>query len=64
MKVNELKSLMVLHGYTQEKLAKELNMATNTFNRKLNNGEFGLEEAKKMVKLLSIKDPNSIFFDF
>ncbi len=63
MKTNELKSLMVLHGYTQEKLAKELNMATNTFNRKLNNGEFGLNEAKKMVKLLSIKDPNSIFFD-
>lgn len=63
MKINELKSLMVLHGYTQAKLAKELNMSTNTFNRKLNNGEFGLEEAKKMVKLLSIKDPNGIFFD-
>lgn len=63
MKTNELKSLMVLHGYTQEKLAKELNMATNTLNRKLNNGEFGLEEAKKIVKLLDIDDPNSIFFD-
>lgn len=63
MKTNELKSLMVLHGYTQESMAKELNMATNTFNRKLNNGEFGLDEAKKIVKLLNIDNPNYIFFD-
>ena len=43
----EVKAKMTLKGYTQEYMAKRLDMATNTFNRKLNTGDFGINDAKK-----------------
>ncbi len=46
--------------YTQEQLAKELDINTSTLNVKLNNQSFFTqEEIKKIVELLDIK-PNEI----
>lgn len=56
----EIKSKMTLKNITQQNMADELGMALNTFNRKLNTGDFGLEDAKIMAKVLDIKDAKDI----
>ena len=56
----EVKAIMTLKEYTQEYMAKRLDMATNTFNRKLNTGDFGLDDAKKIAEILEITDPVDI----
>lgn len=61
MKVNELKAYMTRKGYTQEEMAKKLNMSKNTFNKKLNNAKFGCDEAIKLSEILEITDPADIF---
>ena len=65
MLTNEVKAIMTLKEYTQKYMAEQLGMATNTFNRKLNTGDFGLDDAKKLAKILDIEDPvdvKRIFF--
>lgn len=56
----EIKSRMTLKNKTQEQMAEELGMAKNTFNKKLNAGDFGLEDAKIIAKVLDIKDAEDI----
>ena len=56
----EIKSRMTLKNITQQNMADELGMSLNTFNRKLNTGNFGLEDAKIMAKVLDIKDAKDI----
>lgn len=56
----EIKSRMTLKNITQQNMADELGMGLNTFNRKLNTGNFGLEDAKIMAKVLDIKDAKDI----
>lgn len=51
---------MTLKNITQQNMADELGMSLNTFNRKLNTGNFGLEDAKIMAKVLDIKDAKDI----
>lgn len=60
MLTNEIKARMTLKGYTQEYMAKELGMAKNTFNKKVNFGGIGLDDAKKIAILLDIEDPEDI----
>lgn len=60
MLTNEVKAIMTLKEYTQKYMAKRLDMATNTFNRKLNTGDFDLDDAKKLAEILEIKDPVDI----
>lgn len=64
MDIRALKAEMVKSGYTQEKLAKELGITTRTLSNRLKNGVFGTDEIEKMVKILKIKNPIPIFFDF
>jgi DNA-binding XRE family transcriptional regulator len=64
----KLKGRMAEHDYTQETLAKALNMSRAGFNQKLNNkprNQFTVEQVYEMRKLLKINDPaeaDGIFF--
>lgn len=60
--VNLLKSYMVRAGYTQKKLAQELGISEQTLTRKLKKRVFGTDEASKIVELLSIDNPQAVFF--
>lgn len=57
-----LKSEIVKNGLTQEKLAIKLGMNPKTFYRKMSKGIFGSDEISKMIDILNITDPMSIFF--
>ena len=60
--VNELRGRMIAKGYTQARLANALKISNVTLSRKLRSGIFLSSEIEKMVELLDIKDPCSIFF--
>lgn len=52
---SKLKGLMKEKGFTQELVAKEINIACSTFNLKLNgNTYFGQDEILKIANLLGI----------
>lgn len=57
-----LKGIIIENDLTQEKVAKYLNIAPKTFYTKMKNAKFGSDEMEKMVELLHIEDPNSVFF--
>ena len=60
--VNLLKSYMVKAGYTQKMLAQELGISEQTLTRKLKKRVFGTDEASRIVELLSIDNPQAVFF--
>lgn len=54
---NAIKGLMIITGYTQETLAKEMSIAETTLNLKINGKrEFTMSEAAKMGRLLGVKN--------
>lgn len=57
-----LRAEMVRKGVTQEDVAKQLNISSRTFSNRMAKGVFGSDEIEKLVKILDIKDPMSIFF--
>lgn len=63
MNVNALKAEIVRNGYTQETTAKKIGVSRTTFYRKMKSGDFGIDEAKRLIDLLNIQDPAHIFFD-
>lgn len=64
MNIRALKAEMVKVGMTQEKLAKELNMTPRTLSNRFKKGVFGTDEIEIMVRILQIKNPIPIFFNF
>jgi len=60
--VNKLKGRIVECGYTQQEMAKLLNISPNTFARRLRKGVFGTDEMEKMMDILGISDANEYFF--
>lgn len=62
MKKNELLGAIVSKGKNQQEMAKILGITPKTFSTKLNSGNFTLNQAATMIKVLDIKDPVSIFF--
>lgn len=60
--ITELKAQMVRKQYTQEKLADALGISTRSLYNKFKSGVFGSDEIEKMILILEIKDPMSIFF--
>jgi len=50
------------NGYTQQKLAKELDMAESTFIRKVKTNTFTMNDADKIIEILHIENPMPIFF--
>lgn len=59
---NELKAAMVRKGYDQKELAKAIGMSSKTLYLKMKTGKFGTDEVEKIMKVLDIKSPMSIFF--
>lgn len=49
-------------GKTQSDAARIIGVSRSTFYRKMKNGRFGTDEAKKLVDALGIKNPAEIFF--
>lgn len=60
--VNELKACIVRKGLTQADVAKQLDMTPKTFYNHIQRGVFGSDEIEKMIALLDITDPVSVFF--
>jgi len=58
----KLKSVIVLNNLTQEKVARAIGMSPKTFYCKMKKGVFGSDDIEKMIDLLKMDDPISIFF--
>ena len=58
----KLQQQMTRQGYNSEDVAKNLGISTKFFNYKLKTGDFGLDEAYRLVELLEIIRPETIFF--
>ena len=63
MKTNKLHGKIVECGFTKADIAKRLSLSEKTFYAKMKNGNFKLNEAKQLIQLLKIDNPNDIFFD-
>ena len=59
---NRLRCEIIKNGATYGDVAKEIGISVGTFRRKMKNQSFGIMEAKVMVEMLNIKDPEEIFF--
>lgn len=59
---NELRGLIVKNNLTQKQLAEELGMSKKTFYLKMKKGVFGSDDIEKMIDILQIEDPISVFF--
>lgn len=61
---DRLKGRMAELGITQMQLAKELGISLQALNQKLNGKtDMSINEAEKIIKVLKIENPNSIFFN-
>lgn len=63
MKTDKLRGIIAERGLSQAKVAVEIGMCPDTFYRKMKTGIFGTDEIEKMIEILSIDDPASIFLD-
>lgn len=59
---SKLKGIIVENNKTQEQVAKAIGITPKTFYLKMKKGVFGSDEIEKMINLLNIDDPVSIFF--
>ena len=59
---SKLRGIIVANDKTQEEVAKSIGITPKTFYLKMKKGVFGSDEIEKMIKLLNIEDPVSIFF--
>lgn len=58
----KLQAQMVLKGLTGREVSEMLGIDESTFSRKMNNGNFTRSEIAKLIEILSLDDPMSIFF--
>jgi len=59
---NKLRGKIAEAGMKQKDVALRIGMTPKTFSMKMKSGKFGLDEADKLISLLQITDPSSIFF--
>ena len=59
---NKLRGCIVANGKTQEEVARSIGITPKTFSMKMKKRVFGSDEIEKMIDLLGITDPMSIFF--
>ena len=62
IQTDKLAGLIVERGMSQTSVAKAIGMHPKTFYAKMHKGVFDSDEIQKMISLLSIEDPLSIFF--
>ena len=58
----ELAACMARNGFTRTRLAKSIGMTPKTLYNKIKKGVFGSDEIERIVEVLHISDPVSIFF--
>lgn len=54
---NKFEGAIRAAGYTQNRLANELNMSANTFTNKKKKGTFTIAQVEKICSVLSINKP-------
>lgn len=59
---NALRGVIAANGMSQQDVAKEIGIAPKTFYSKMKKGVFGSNEMEAMIDLLSIENPQAIFF--
>lgn len=59
---NALRAEIVRNGFTQKDIAKNLGISEKTLIARMKRGVFGTDEVEKLIILLDIKDPQSVFF--
>lgn len=59
---NLIRAKIAEKGMTQADVARQIGLSTKTFSVKMKSGKFGLDEAQRMVDLLSIDKPELYFF--
>lgn len=62
IKTKKLMGIIVSRGLTQKEVALKLGITPNTFYSKMSKGIFGSDEIEKMITILEIDNPISIFF--
>lgn len=60
--VQELKAAMARKGLTQAQTAEKIGISSKTFSLRLKSKVFGSDEIEKLINILDIADPMSIFF--
>ena len=61
---NKLKGIMKEKNYSQSKLAKSLNITTQSLNAKLNGrSQFTIKEAFDIISILDIENSNDVVED-
>lgn len=63
MNKNMFKAALAQQGYTQKKLAAEMNMTDSTMIRKVKNSSFTISEAERISTILHIQNPSELFFE-
>lgn len=61
MNTAKLRGIIAERGFSQREVAKQIGISEKTFYSKMKNGVFGTDEADRMIELLKIEDPASIF---
>lgn len=59
---DRLRGIIAERHMSQSQVARHLGLSVPGFYDKMNKGAFWVSEAEKMIILLDIKDPVSIFF--
>jgi len=59
---NLLRAEMAKAGMTQASLAKEIGVSPQTLSKKLKKGVLGSDEIERILCVLQIEDPMSVFF--
>lgn len=62
LNVNEFLACITRKGMSREQVAKEIGMTPKTFSRRIKNRVFGSDEIEKLITLLDIDNPMTIFF--
>lgn len=60
--VASLRAEMARYQITQQELADYIGISRRTLSNKLKKGIFGSDEIEKIIEILKIDDPTSIFF--
>lgn len=63
MNVPALKAEIARNELTYAQVANRIGMSETTFWRRLKTGDFGIDEANKLISVLNITRPELIFFD-
>jgi transcriptional regulator with XRE-family HTH domain len=59
---NLLRAEMAKAGMTQASLAKEIGVSPQTLSKRLKKGVLGSDEIERILNVLPIEDPMSVFF--